>query len=117
MGRKRRILRLKVEAVVALVCALVAVVYAVRLGPDLLTAFSGGAIAVWGLMRIPEIWRLMHPAPVPVIPDPRQPGHEEPEPADPEDVEREALTVNTCTGDHTWGRCDRDDCDFVGGAP
>lgn len=23
-------------------------------------------------------------------------------------------SFNTCPGNHTWGQCDRDDCDFVG---
>jgi hypothetical protein len=26
---------------------------------------------------------------------------------------RDAPLPNTCPGDHTFGRCDRDDCDFV----
>lgn len=25
--------------------------------------------------------------------------------------------MNTCTGNHTWGRCDRDDCDFARPTP
>jgi len=41
---------------------------------------------------------------------------EEPVPVQ-EELEEELVVFNTCTGNHTFGACDRDDCDFIGGIP